>query len=282
MDINTITYPSKISGLTSREYHSSKAWSKSGLDKVHKSPAHFFTEKSEESAALTFGRALHCAILEPDKFNSAYTLAPKVDKRTNAGKTEWAAFELDCSIKGKEIISFDDMMTIRAMYDSIMSHPLARNIFKDGESELSFFWKDHLTGLQCRCRPDYYRRDGILVDLKTTASAAPHEFARSFANYRYHVQAAFYTDGVFNVSDFSTFEAPTDFLLVAVEKEPPYGLRVYRVDDRAMEFGRAAYKADLQTILEFDGKPDRIEYFKTIGYTDSIEISELSLPSWAE
>jgi len=280
MDINTITYPSKVSGMTNLEYRSTKAWSKSDLDKINQSPAHYFSEKRDETAAMIFGRALHCAIIEPDKFTRQYVVAPQIDKRTNAGKAEWAAFQLDSV--GMEIISADDVETIKAMNQSIANHPLARHIFKDGEAEASFFWKDPITGLQCKCRPDYYRRDGVLIDLKSTESCSPHDFGRSLASFRYHVQAAYYTDGIFNVGDFSEFEAPTDFLLLAIEKKPPYGLRVYRVDDRSMAFGRAAYKANLQTILEFENSPEQIEYFKAVGYTDSLEICEISLPAWAE
>ena len=272
-----IKLPGMISGLSMPEYRAAEAWSKSDLDKIHKSPAHYLAQREEESPALAFGSALHCAVLEPIEFFSRFVVAPQCDRRTKDGKAEFAAFEL--SAAGKTIITADDNAKISGMRQAIFNHPLAKTIFQDGEAELSFFWIDSATGLKCKCRPDYYRRDGILVDLKSTASCDPRDFSRAMAIYRYHVQAAYYTDGIFNVGDFSGFDAPTDFLFVAIEKDFPYGIRIFRIDEQSLTTGRAVYKRDLQAVIDWLANPD---FYSAAIYPDSVEILPLTLPAWAE
>jgi hypothetical protein len=69
--------------LPSEVYHAPRLGvvSKSALDKLRKSPAHYYawaTGQLEKSTpALAFGRAGHCAIFEPDQFDKLYVVEPE-------------------------------------------------------------------------------------------------------------------------------------------------------------------------------------------------------------
>ena len=113
------------------------------------------------------------------------------------------------------------------------------------------------------------REKGVIVDLKTTRDASPDGFAKSVAQYRYHVQAAFYSDGY----KAAFGEAPRGFVFIAVETEPPYLVAVYVASETMTSRGRIEYQTDLDTFREClatDTWP---------GYSSSP--LTLDLPKWA-
>ncbi len=260
-------------GIPIDEYHRAiPGVSKSDLDNAHRSIAHYLVGKVAErkpTPAMAFGEAFHCRVLEPDRFEGTYAVAPDLDLRTKVGKLQRE--EWDAANKGKTIIAEPWMEQIDSMFDAVMSHPIAGRLFEAGAAEHSFFWRDSDNSLLQKCRPDYLRQDGIAVDLKTAIDASSRGFQRAVANYRYHVQAAFYADGIASV-----LGAPLDgFLFVAVEKEPPFAVAVYTLEDLAVEHGRLAYQDDLARIAAHVAHPT--DY---AGYSETIQ--ELRLPPWAE
>ena len=104
-----------------------------------------------------------------------------------------------------------------------------------------------------------YRTD----DRADRAHASPAAFAKSVANFRYDVQQAHYCEG-FNVDRF---------VFVAIEKEPPYLVGVYVLDDIAELRGQRLRERDIQLYL------DCAENDFWPGY--SATIAELSLPNWS-
>lgn len=257
-----------VQSVSNEDYHAAPGVSKSGLDKLARSPAHYLAylrEDRRETPALRLGRLIHSAILEPDSL--ALAIAPDCDKRTKAGKEAWAGFERQAA--GCQIVTADEAEQVRRMRDAVYTHPAARRLlFAPGVAEASGWWFDQTSGELCRCRPDYRREDGILVDLKTTEDAGSG-FKRSCANYGYHRQAAFYCDGV----EAITGERPAGFVFVAVEKSPPFAVAAYRLAPVDIELGRALYQRDLTTLAEC--KSTRV----WPGYSEKIET--LSLPTWA-
>ena len=142
-------------------------------------------------------------------------------------------------------------------------------LLQGGKPEVSVFWQDEDTGEECRCRPDYWN-DGynIIVDLKTTQDASPTGFAKSIANYRYHVQAAFYMQGVYA----ATGKYPERFVFIAIEKEAPFAVGVYEIDADALALGRELYQRDLRTLQQAKQSQQWHAYPKP---------QILSLPKWA-
>lgn len=257
-----------LDGVPNAEYHAINAVNKSALDKIAKSPAHYlYSKKFPEppTPAMQFGSALHDALLLPTEFSSRYAEAPSLDKRTKEGKALFEKFQTENA--GKEIVRADDMEAIRGMVESVKAHKEAAAHLEAGQSELSCFWVEPTTELLCKCRPDLLLDGGTVVDIKTTQDASLGAFQKTIANLRYHVQAAWYLDGIRN------FKAVDSFVFIAIEKEPPYACAVYMLDEAAIEAGRAAYRKDLATLYGCM----KTEYWP--GYPE--EIQAISLPVWA-
>ena len=264
----------KYDNISLSEYHRFSAWSKTALDKINRSPAHYLewlANPPEQTPAMAFGSALHCAVLTPELYKDQYVLAPEVDRRSKAGKAAYEEFAATC--EGKSIITAAIAGQVERVANAVFSHPLASQMLSNGEAEQSFFWTDPKTGLDCKARPDYQRHDGITIDLKTCADATFKEFQRSVYNYRYHVQGAFFMDGIFQ----ATGKPCSDFVLIAVEKEPPFGIEIYRLDDLAIDTGRVAYCDNLTTVKEWQEHP---EAYKTV-YKNSASPIEMPLPPWS-
>lgn len=258
-----------ITGMSSKDYHAHPAISKSGLDRIAKSPAHYqayLQGEVIETDAMIFGSAFHDYILSPDVFAQDYAVLPDgFDGRTKKGKELMEAIKAD----GKTVLKAEQVNIIKDMAKSIMAHEKASALLKGGQAESSIFWQDQDTEINCRCRPDYIHPSGILVDLKSTTDASPKEFTKSVANYRYHVQDAFYSEGYYR----ATGKWPRGFVFIAVEKTAPYAVACYELDEDAKEFGRTLFQRDISTL-----KQARTEN-KWTAY--SPEIQSLSLPMWA-
>jgi exodeoxyribonuclease VIII len=109
--------------------------------------------------------------------------------------------------------------------------------------------------------------DDFVVDLKTTEDASPEEFAKSCANYRYHVQDPFYRDGLAAVK-----RKPRAFVFIAVEKKAPHAVGVYVLRAEDVELGRMQYRANLNRYAEC------LQSGKFPAYSEKVE--SLALPAW--
>lgn len=266
-------YLGRHDGMTIEEYHrNTPGFSKSDLDKIHRSIAHYLEAKanpSEPTPALVMGAAIHTAVLEPDEFERRYISAPAgIDRRTKDGKAAWAEFETAAA--GREVLGAEDAANIARIRDSVLSHPVASQMLVGGYAEHSVFWEDLETDQLCKCRPDYWRQDGVIIDLKTTTDATFYAFQRSIAQYRYHVQAAMLLDGVGSVAEAQYV------VFLAVEKEPPYAVAIYAMDPASIKTGREAYHRDLQRAGFYFANPSPEVW---TGYP--LDIQEMFLPAWA-
>ena len=245
------------------DYHADPAVSASHLHAVAASPYHYWSRfinpdrpPSVQTAAMKLGSLTHCAVLEPDQLASRYGIAP--DRRTNAGKAAVAEMEA----AGIEAVTAPEMEQAMAMAASVRSHQAAAALLRDGKAEQSFWFDDIPTGLRCKCRPDWYTGSTI-VDLKTTVDASPKGFAKSVAQWRYHVQQSHYLAGTF----------AERFVFIAVEKSYPYAVGVYELDADAVQFGDYERRNNLQTIADCRAISEWPGYGNTI--------QPLSLPKWA-
>jgi exodeoxyribonuclease VIII len=262
--------------MDNADYHRHSAVSKSHLDLVARSPLHYWARyvdptrvEPEPTAAMLLGTAVHTHILELDEWTARYIAGPEaLDRRTKAGKEAWAAFEADAA--GRTVISRSDADLVLAMGCAVRNHPAAAMLLKlPGNAETTHMWIDAATELQCKCRPDWLTTDGsLIVDLKTTEDASSAGFRKSIVNFRYHVQAAWYLDGI----ERATGRRPEQFLFVCVEKKAPHAVAVYAADAEMIDAGAKQARLDLDTLAvckAADAWP---------GYSDQIE--PISLPAW--
>lgn len=228
-----------IYDIPADQYHAGPGISKSMLDLIAKSPAYLKNGYREATPAMELGTAAHCAILEPDHFQSLYCMAPDCRR----GTKEWKAAE--DAAEGRIMLKPDDWGLVHKMQEAVYQHPAARELLQSGKSEQSLYWIDEDTSLLCRARPDYLRDDRVIVDLKTTSDASPEGFSESCARYRYHCQNAFYSDGCANL--LGNAEA---FIFIAVESTPPFGVAVYELTQMAVSRGRELYHGNLRLYVE--------------------------------
>lgn len=250
------------------DYHAIDALSASGAKHLLRSPAHYLAQKEQPmqpTAAMRLGTAVHTMILEPEKADIEIARAPKVDKRTKVGKETIELFERENA--GKLCLDADVYDKAAAIADAVYKHPTARELLKDGQSEVSMLWKAY-GDTPCKARFDYYRGDGI-VDIKTTQDASPEAFARSIASLKYHMQAAHYLQGYREVTGWDA----DHFTFIAVENEPPYAIGIYRLDDASLQTGRMLME---KAATAFRTAADPVQWK---GYRQDIET--ISVPSWA-
>ena len=257
-----------IANMPAWEYHRDPSISKSGLDQFRKSPAHFqawLKEDRQQTPAMRIGTLTHLAVLEPDTFNSVTVIAPLVDKRTKEGKSIWEQFKGEND--GKEILSLDEHEQIVAMRDSVRKHQAAGKLLARGGSEISVFAVCPQSKVMCKGRFDWL--DGnTIVDLKTTEDASPEGFAKSVANYRYHIQAAHYLalTGLVGIKDAT-------FKMIAVEKAAPYAVAVYELDAADLILA----EAERIKLLEMFASCTQFQSWPAYSQT----ITKISLPRWA-
>ena len=164
--------PSITGSLTNDEYRKVKAYSKSDLDLVHKSPALLdwvMNVHSDGSEAVERGTDLHCSLLEPDVFAATYCRMPDYDLRSSAGRANAESFRESMAGSGRIILEAKQHDLVTAMRDSVLAHPTANAyLTSEGKSEQSIFWEKE--GISLKCRPDRMPNvetfGHVLVDVK--------------------------------------------------------------------------------------------------------------------
>jgi hypothetical protein len=235
---------------------------------------------------MSFGTAVHLALLEPARFALECVAAPRLDRRTKSGKEIYEAFASESV--GKLILSADQFEAVKTIQAKVLSNPLASMLLSGGKAEHSLFWVDAVTGVKCRARVDYAHLSPpstaildpatgetvvssyALIDIKTTDKGIlPEEFSRTLYNYRYYQQAGAYTSGASAV--LGTWV--TEFLFIAIESSPPYEHAIYRLDFGSLEKGLEEWRAGLRVYRE------AVEKNEWAGPAKGVQT--IALPGWA-
>ena len=267
--------PGIYTDIDNDAYHGGPGVSSSQLKAVGESLADFLWPRRKESPAMALGTAAHLATLEPDLFESSVVVSPTVDKRTKAGKEEYAAFieRYGADIAAGKILElapaiFSQALRIR---DAVHGHPVAGRLLTEGKPEVSAFWIDDETGILCKCRPDWLRDDGMEVSLKTARRADYEGFMKDAYAYGYHLSTAFYRDGL---DACGIANQPTVHVVVETDDPRPERVAVYVLDDDFYAIGHAAYRAALAKIHAKQMQP-------SIWAGLPLEIQTLKAPAWA-
>ena len=253
----------KKSGIvieTNAEYHGYKeAISKSRLANMSVCPAYFKWHEdnpTEPSKDMVLGSAFHKIVLEPETFDKEFMIMPHFDRRTKEGRLGYE--NLMNKVQGEciTLITKEQYDTICGMRDSIMSNPYARTLI-NGNIEQSMYWTDELTKVECKCRPDVWRKVAdkvVITDLKSTKSVLPNDFMREVVKYHYDLQDAMYTNGASKV--LGVPKDNIDFVFIAVEKKPPYLLNIVQADTYVIQKGEADFREYIGTYAECKANND--------------------------
>ena len=274
------------------------------------------------SQQSNLGKALHARVLlGPD----SYYVAPVEARRTKAQKetyNEWIRDVPDRSI----IINQIDAEKLEEIYyalpedERLEGLPLTSPILSHAEVELVIGMADALRAhdgasqlieatiatervlrwnyllrdqepVPCKAMLDgliYEKPSGRsqIIDLKTTLDASQDGFAREIAKYHYHIQGAFYMDGLYaNFFPLGVEIEDIEFVLIAVESKPPHAVGVYKLGSSAINQGRREYTRALQqywrcmeaekAMLAEGRSPD-------LAWPGYPRVPELTLPRWAQ
>jgi len=253
---------SLVEDLSNEDYHSSPGVSKSMLDVFSRSPHHYWWQyksgqapERKETPAMRQGTIIHTAILEPDRFVVDYVQSKYKDKRTKAYKELVAQSKSE----GKDVLTSTEYEMAMRCRESVMKNPYAVAALSEGSAELSAFVEDpKVENLEVRARFDWLA-PGVIVDLKTTIHAG-YEFAHSIRKYRYHLQAAMYS----RIADLCGIEG-CEFIFIAVERDFPYGVGVYKLSTEDMYNGLKLYFDLTNRLVECEALN------KWPGYTQGVE-----------
>lgn len=241
--------------------------SSTDIRRILRSPAHYKNPTIQDSPALAFGSLVHEFVLLPDVAEARYRPKANVDGRTKEGKAvrDWEASL--AAQQGVKFIAEADYNAATSIATSVRTHMGATSLFTSGVAETAGIISDFL-GVNCRIKPDY-RTDNHIVDLKTCVDARPDPFVRSVINFSYQVQAALYVDVAEAIDG-----KKRDFYWVAVEKDAPYAVAVYKASDEMLEHGRQQYRKG-------------IELYKECAALDlwpaySQQVQTLELPGWVK
>jgi hypothetical protein len=185
---------------------------------------------ADDTDALILGRAVHCLILDGE---SCYDHRFAVGPCDHRGRKDWKDWRADVPSDMDALRPMDDAQA-RAMAESIMHHPAARDLLEAADlREVSMLWEQD--GVPCKARPDALAPSiGAVVDVKTTIDAGPNAFMRAIWNFGYHRQGAHYMPGVRTLRPDAEWQY---YAIIALEKEPPYLPAVYELRDDAIAGG---------------------------------------------
>lgn len=259
--------------MSNEEYHSHSAISRSVLWTFRDLPQKYWYQylsgeyvRPKESEDFAIGNAVHTMILEPELFDEQFFVTAKVNRATKAGKEAWSQALVNAGTR--TILNTEQYAKINAMYNAVMGHDRAKQLFTGGVAEKSIFWTHEPTGIEVKARPDYLNQSkGLVVDLKTTASASPRDFQLSAFKFGYFVQAGMLAEALESIG-----QEMKSFIFVCVEKTPPYAVGVYLLDSEALEYGRTLFH---KLMTEFEVCLDNDEW---PGYP----VQVLELPRYAK
>jgi exodeoxyribonuclease VIII len=249
--------------ITFEEYTSIRAVNWSTLRELRRSPLHYrhrLSEPAEETTAMLMGRAVHTAVLEPDRFPLDYVVW---EGGRRAGR-EWDDFK--AAAGSKTILREEDYARCLAIRDAVRGHAVASAQIVGGRAEVAAEWTDPGTMIRCKSRIDYIS-NRALIDLKTCRLIDGRLFGASAATMGYHNQLAFAFEGVKQLGMSPAVK------IVAVESQAPHDVAVFALDEDVLA---TAGEENAQLLSRLVGCRERDEWPGT--YPDEMP---LALPLWA-
>jgi hypothetical protein len=242
-----------------------------------------------ESDAMDFGKAVHCALLEPELFNDQFCLVP-MDAPKKLTKTQEEAFEkfpkldkptaaqvkanahaksviewwdkFDKTAHDKVILSPDDFTKIEQIKKRCYANDAVKEAMDTFEKEKTVIFGNH----EFKARLDLVDvKNGVVIDVKTTRDASPYAFVKQLLSLRYHIQMLHYCKAV---------NATTAYV-IAIESDTAE-VALYDITDIVFSPATVAmYEKSIETariVKDLKECPPKFE----------LSIVNLKMPEWAE
>jgi hypothetical protein len=217
--------------------------SSSMLKRVLESPEalqRYLARRHESAPVLDFGTAVHCALLEPARFEEEYVALP-VQRADIFHEADMALIKAERS--DVYFITEAQMQAVRGICDHVRQMPEVLALLKEGLAERSLFWQDEATGIRCKIRPDLLVLPHLILELKTTFNPSLAVFQRTALMQRYHLSAAMYLDGVAQV----TGQRPR-YMYLVTGRHAPNEVLTFVPSEAMLREGDRLYRLALATI----------------------------------
>lgn len=244
--------------------------------------------RREASAAMDAGSAVHAVLLEGGELDDHVRLVPPDCLQSNGAINGKRLAELKQTTPAIIYVKGPEFARIAAIIESVRKVVPEMGIEKAAAKEQAVYWSDTASGLDCRCKPDWYcelfKDEIICHDLKVTAVVNPWDWGRVADRFRYWLQDAHYSAGL----EAATGRRVTGFVFWVVEDQYPYRVlrRAYSDSDRkAARQWHANRLCELaacyQTGNWSNQWPDEIptKSLREAEYLELVELEETDVPS---
>ena len=218
---------------TFEDYRAIPAVNWSNLKHADRSPLHYLYARDHgvtETDPMRLGGAVHTLALEPDLFESRYTVWTEA-RTSNA----WKAYK--AANADRIILTADQDARAHGIAAAIRAHPVAAHYLDGGLFEQTLTWVDEVTGLPCKARADILsKRCNAVIDLKTYADLSPRAFESATFKLGYPCQLSHYRNGAIANGILS---ADCETVIIGVESKAPFDVGVFVLDSESMAHGAA-------------------------------------------
>lgn len=284
-----VTQQDKIDQIIDRLIIGEDHLSWTSLYNFSRSPIDFINYKlnklektQEETAAMVYGRILHCAILEPKKFEERFfclddtkiiqSLKEKGAKNARATNEYKAWLELEeASAGNREVVSPKDAMHVKMISQEVWRNRASRTILDlcpVHEKAIEWKYKNYRFKGYIDGRGDH-----CFLDIKSMADAEKRKAQRTIIDRLYYIQLAAYQIGEGVEGE--------DSYIIAVDKRS--GISCHKLDDRLLQRGVEDYKrlVDMFNIcIAREGFDQSFDFWAQYLEKRWTGIFDLALPGW--
>lgn len=178
---------------------------------------------------MDVGSVVHFRVLQPHRLAEVAIREPRQKPENN----------------GHIHLLRDDFDRAKIMADQLLLSLQPFNLSM-GVAESPIYWRDEITGVPCKCRPDWLyvsSAEALIIDVKTTKDIKPRDFKFAIQRYGYWLQDAHYRAGV-----RATYGVESTFLFACVESEWPYQVALYCISDVCRERWSKQYRTVIHDV----------------------------------
>lgn len=249
-------------GMSFEDYAKLPGVNHSILKHLDESPTKAFYARLSQSSSRCkdVGRAVHCRVLEPEKYDLEFS-GPVPG---NANSKEHKQVKQSLIDAGVEVLTQSQVEEVVDMSFNLLAHEQFKALLEGAHRELSITWEDSETGVKCKARIDIYNPlFAILSDIKTTKETARLSFSSDFCRFQYDAQMAFYRQGLKAVG----LEVES-VVIASVASSGAHEVELYTPEDALMQIGDAKVSRWLKQWAELE---ESGEWFK---------VKTLTAPQW--
>jgi hypothetical protein len=194
---------------------------------------------------LALGRAIHHLAAGEAQFAKYFAVRPaKFDSWRTKEAQAWRGDQVRLNMG---VLTPEDVDTIHGVAKAMNEHPTVQAGILKGLVEMTIVWRDPVTGLWVKSRPDVIPLDSrMIADLKSTADASLPKVTNRITDFGYHMQLAMADEGLWQIAGWEA----SDHVLVYVETSRPYCMNVKPIPIYDIDYGRAQFRRSLDIFAE--------------------------------